>query len=554
MIMSCGNVSSTFLKPDAYNVSRYPIMTEKLPGQQDEEQYVHHQDLELATVSEPQEPYTTLPRFQQYSAIAIVTAAGWAAPFTAVLYLPLVPRLADQYHVSVQAINLTITVYLIFQAVAPWLLSTHSDTFGRRPIYIGAFTIATLASLGLAFFQSNYTALITLRALQSLGTSSILSVCFGVLSDLRPSSKRGKVFGYVLALGNVGTAIGPIVGGAVASGGRSTRWAFWIMLIFSGAMLTAIVLLLPETARNVVGNGSVQDRWWNQPLYKMLAMRRQEQAGSNANPEQPQPQPQRKLAFSNPLKALAIMRFPDTALTLWQIGASYGSWYTLQVSIPIVFEAAPYSVSEVKIGLCYLPGAAGVVAAMYATGKVMNHNYEWAERRWLPYTTNATADENSSEGVASDRPRNDVHDISIFPIERARSRFCIPLLLVPLLAFPGYGWAIQYHVHIAVPLLLQCIIGFSNIWINNVYCTLIVDVFPEAPSAAATAGSIAKCAFGAAAVAALEPLTKATSRGWFFTMVGLLYGLFGLPAVVLLERRGLKWRQARKKRTEGIDG
>lgn len=201
-------------------------MAEEAQRQQNKEPDANLQDLEPATPAGPREPYTVLPRFQQYSAIALVTAASWAAPFTAVLYLPLVPRLAGQYNVSVQAINLTITVYLIFQAVAPWLLSTHSDTFGRRPIYIGAFTIATLASLGMVFVRSNYDALISLRALQSLGTSSILSVCFGVLSDLRPSSKRGKVFGYVLAFGNLGTAIGPVVGGAVASGGRSTSWAF----------------------------------------------------------------------------------------------------------------------------------------------------------------------------------------------------------------------------------------------------------------------------------------------------------------------------------------
>jgi MFS family permease len=525
-------------------------MTDRIQDHQDKEQHTTHHDFEPVTEAGPREPYTTLPRFQQHSAIALVTAASWAAPFTAVLYLPLVPRLADQYHVSVQAINLTITVYLVFQAVAPWLLSTHSDTFGRRPVYIGAFTIATLASLGLVFVQSNYTALVSLRALQSLGTSSILSVCFGVLSDLRPSSRRGKVFGYVLAFGNLGTAIGPVIGGAVASGGRSTSWAFWIMLIFSGTMLVAMVLFLPETARNVVGNGSIQDRWWNQPLYKMMAMkRREQQADSNATCEHPQPH--RNLAFSNPLKSLLIMRFPDTALTLWQIGASYGTWYTLQASIPVLYEAAPYSVSESKIGLCYLPGAFGVVAAMYTTGRFMDRNYKWAERRWLPPTTNATNDGGPSEALPLDDTGNDQHDVSIFPIERARSRFCIPLLLIPLLAFPGYGWAVQYHVHIAVPLILQCILGFSNTWITNVYCTLIVDVFPEAPSAAATAGSIAKCACGAAAVAVLEPITKASGPGWFFTMMGLLYGVSSLAAVMLLEHHGLKWRQGRKRRAEG---
>lgn len=53
MIMSCGNASSIFWKLDAYNVSRYPIMTEKHHDQQDEEQTAHHQDVEPATVSGP---------------------------------------------------------------------------------------------------------------------------------------------------------------------------------------------------------------------------------------------------------------------------------------------------------------------------------------------------------------------------------------------------------------------------------------------------------------------------------------------------------------------
>jgi hypothetical protein len=35
-------------------------------------------------------------------------------------------------------------------------------------------------------------------------------------------------------------------------------------------MLAALALLIPETARNVVGNGSVKDRRWNQPLWRIF--------------------------------------------------------------------------------------------------------------------------------------------------------------------------------------------------------------------------------------------------------------------------------------------
>lgn len=145
-----------------------------------------------------------------------------------------------------------------------------------------------------------------------------------------------------------------------------------------------------------------------------------------------------------------------------------------------------------------------------------------------------------------------MHDVSIFPIERARSRFCILLLLIPLLAFPGYDWVIQYHVNIAVRLLLQCIIGFSNVWINNVYCTLIVDVFPKHP-----ARPPRREALQSVLLALLSWQHWSRSRrpqAVAGSSVGLLYGVFGLPAVVLLERRGLKWRQTKKKRAEGNDG
>ncbi|KAK5271993.1 hypothetical protein LTR40_013935, partial [Exophiala xenobiotica] len=109
----------------------------------------------------------------------LLSLATLTSPLTATIYLPLLPLLSQHYAVSPQRINLTITIYIIFQALSPLLLSTPSDTLGRRPLFLLTFAIYTLASILLAIIRSNFAALLTLRALQSLGASAVLSVVYG---------------------------------------------------------------------------------------------------------------------------------------------------------------------------------------------------------------------------------------------------------------------------------------------------------------------------------------------------------------------------------------
>lgn len=80
-----------------------------------------------ASPSDPPKPpssgppiqYTTFTRRQKRLLTCILILTMLASPLTATIYLPLLPLLASQFHVSHQAINLTITVYIVFQAVSP---------------------------------------------------------------------------------------------------------------------------------------------------------------------------------------------------------------------------------------------------------------------------------------------------------------------------------------------------------------------------------------------------------------------------------------------------
>jgi multidrug resistance protein len=144
---------------------------------------------------------------------------------------------------------------MIFQGLAPTVFGNLADMAGRRPAYIIAFTIYLGANIGLAL-QNSYAALFILRCLQSTGSSGAIALGFGVVADISTSSERGSYMGIVGAGTMMGPALGPVIGGILAQflGWRSI---FWFLVIIAGCFLILFMLTVPETGRNVVGNGSV---------------------------------------------------------------------------------------------------------------------------------------------------------------------------------------------------------------------------------------------------------------------------------------------------------
>ena len=128
-----------------------------------------------------------------------------------------------------------------------------------------------LSNLGLALEHNSYAALVVLRAFQSLGASAAFAVSYGVVADVCVPAERGKMVGPVSMALNLGTCIGPIVGGWVAFRSGYYKWLFWFLTIIGVVLLVAVGGLLPETARNVVANGSVKTRkWWERTWLSFL--------------------------------------------------------------------------------------------------------------------------------------------------------------------------------------------------------------------------------------------------------------------------------------------
>lgn len=515
-------------------------------------------------------PYSVFTKWQKRYLTYLLGFLTLASSLTANIYLPLILLLAEQYHTSAQAINLTITVYVVFQGISASFWSPLSDVFGRRPVFIITFSLYTAASLGLALSQGSYAALVVLRATQSVGGSAVLSLAYGVVADLVTPAERGSMLGPMLASGNLGPCIGPIIGGGVVMTGQPA-WCFWALVIFGGIALSLILWTLPETRRTIVGNGSVPPlgiwrTWWSLMVdwrrnrrqvaedsekgsktptstedsfddTKSRDLNDEKDGGKSASGvviEDPNKGATGKgrLIFPNPFVSLRLIFYWDTFLGLWLAASPYAVWYLIQASLPVIYGQDPggYGFKDIYVGLCYLAGGAGVITGGFICGKMMDRNYKHVAKK-AGFSTN----------------KSDNHNIHDFPIEEARSRFSLIILAVSACVLVGFAWAVQYKVHPSVPLILQFYLGAKCTILHQVYSALVVDIFPEKPSTIAASNNIIRCALSAAVVAALNPLVSAMGRGWFFTMLAILDGGLCMICVIVLRRWGKHWRNKRSK-------
>ncbi|KAL2840731.1 major facilitator superfamily domain-containing protein [Aspergillus pseudodeflectus] len=482
----------------------------------------------------PSQNYSVFTTAQKRFIVVMVTLAAFVSPLSAQIYYPVMPMLADTYGFNSMApINLTITTYMLLQGLAPVILGPFSDACGRRLAYILSFMILTAANNGLAL-QESYAALMALRCLQSAGSSGTVSFGYGVIADISTPAERGSYTGTMAAGVMIAPALGPVIGGLIASF-FGWRIVFLFLALLSGVFLAVYVLFVPETARRIVGDGSVVPKeWWRRPVVQWCthrALPRTERVQGNGTSPSASTSTNARLHLFKPLSALSILLHADALILISTIGLLLFSNIAILTSTPYLFTVI-YDLSTLQIGLCFLPLGVGASLGAIITGKILDWNYRrHASALSLPLDTNRTT------------------DLRDFPIEHARLQAFFPAILLCLATIIPYGFALQASAHIFVPLVLQFFNGFATISATNALNTLLVDLFPDRPATAAAACNLVRCWLGALGAAVVENMLRDMGLGWCFVFLGAVFGLGGVMGwVEYVFGRG--WRE---KRAAGID-
>lgn len=328
--------------------------------------------LPSVTTSPPERQYSAYSERQKQCIIALVAFAGWFSSLSSFIYFPAIPDIAADLGVSTEAINLSVTAYLVMSGIFPAIIGSTADTVGRRPVFIGTLAVYIGANVGLAL-QSSLGLLLFLRMLQSAGISGSYAVTYGVIGDLFTPAERGGYSGIVSFVLNTPPSIGPVISGLLLMhwGWRSI---FWFLAIISPCCLCLIALFLPETSRSLVQNGSILPSRWNRPVFTWLLPAGRAQTKSLAAREQATEKTKPKIP--NPLKTLVLLYDLETGMIIGTVAVYYATYSCLQASLSTLF-ASIYGVSGIALGLVYLPFGIGCAISALLTGlsQIQHHYY-----------------------------------------------------------------------------------------------------------------------------------------------------------------------------------
>jgi hypothetical protein len=215
----------------------------------------------------------------------------------------------------------------------------------------------------------------------------------------------------------IAPTIRPILGGA-RSHTVGWTWIFWFLTIDTSIALVLIVLL-PETSRKIVGNGSIQ------PLtYLRLAT-----SSSMCHWKSGECECARYAGrIPNPLKSFKLLFRKDNLIVVLAFGLMYAVYTCVIGSLSTLFIET-YGLNQWQAGIIYVPfGVGGTVSTLFS-GRLLDSMYRNARAK---------------RGLSTDRNKGD--DLDNFPIERVHLTVIWISMLATGLFTVAYGWVLGYKL------------------------------------------------------------------------------------------------------------
>ncbi len=155
------------------------------------------------------------------------------------------PAMARAFHVGASGIQWTISAYMLSLGSLFIVGGRLGDIFGRRRLLLWGIGLFGVASVACAVAPS-LGALVAFRVLQGAGAAVIFPVGIAALSNEFSDGTRAKALGLAFGIANVGTALGPFVGGGLADG-PGWRWIFWLLVPFCAAAVAVAIVSVSES-------------------------------------------------------------------------------------------------------------------------------------------------------------------------------------------------------------------------------------------------------------------------------------------------------------------
>jgi len=196
----------------------------------------------------------------------LLGVASGISPFGMAIAIPTLESFAQLYQAPYSTVQFIISAYLLGLASSMPLVGFLSDKIGRRPVLISGLILFVIASIFCSTTDS-LNSLIFWRVIQGIGASVGSVMARAMIRDVSNASETARSLSRVTAIMGISPMIAPVIGGIGYQIFGNPNGIFIITAAIGILVLTAILLLLPETRNAALVESASKEPWSDKYKY-----------------------------------------------------------------------------------------------------------------------------------------------------------------------------------------------------------------------------------------------------------------------------------------------
>lgn len=196
----------------------------------------------------------------------LLGVASGISPFGMAIVIPTLESFAQLYQAPYSTVQFIISAYLLGLASSMPLVGFLSDKIGRRPVLISGLILFVIASIFCSTTDS-LNSLIFWRVIQGIGASVGSVMSRAMIRDVSNASETARSLSRVTAIMGISPMIAPVIGAIGYQIFGNPNGIFIITAAIGILVLTAILLMLPETRNAALFESTSKEPWSDKYRY-----------------------------------------------------------------------------------------------------------------------------------------------------------------------------------------------------------------------------------------------------------------------------------------------
>ncbi|QMW38836.1 hypothetical protein G4B11_002072 [Aspergillus flavus] len=389
--------------------------------------------------------------------VLIVCTGTLCVTCTSSIYTTTYTQMDPEFQTSTLISTVGLSSFVLGIGTGPLVTGPLSEHYGRRPIYLVAWSMFLIWTIPSAVAKNVQTIIVS-RYFNGFTGGTFLSVAGGTAGDVFSRNQIQAPMALVSSVPFIGPSLGPVLGGFINSH-LDWRWTYWIMIIWSAVLLVCMIFFAPETYHPIILRA------------KAKALRQETGNDRYRAPMENNTKTWKQIIIVSLLRPFQLLFLEPMCLCLDIYSAILlGILYLFFGTFPMVFRTT-YDMNLWQGGLTFVGIIVGMMIAAATTPL-------WSNIRERLLNNNKK------------EPGRSEPEYRLPPA-------IVGGILIPVGLF-WFGWTTYSRIYWIVPIIGSAVFGGGLLLAYTGIFTFLVDAYPQYAASALAANGFARCTFAAA--------------------------------------------------------